>query len=158
MLTYTECQRIYSRSRGAFGARLAGNTYLTCRPGVSGTSDTFMVCFYVTDIILIHADGTYTLCTDGRRSATTKARLNEFSSARIGARRSIWYHTFNGLAYNFFDGMRLDAHGAPLNLDPRILAARERFDLADPVERKVFHDWLLDHAPESVDALSRVGW
>ena len=81
MLTYSEAQTMMASAQDrGYGKRrkLANNTYLYERMGTD-----YAIRLHSTDIITLHADGTYTLNTGGWDTVTTKARLNDLGPARI---------------------------------------------------------------------------
>ena len=72
-ITYAECAELCSRNKGADWFKLANNTYV--QPS-STCADSYEVKLHSTEIITVHSDGTYTLCTGGYNSITTCDRLN----------------------------------------------------------------------------------
>jgi hypothetical protein len=93
-------------SRGRNGRRKIGNnTYLY--PVDNGIA----VRLHATDVVVIHPDNTYTLKAGGWQTATTKARINEFSPARVSSHNGIWYVK----NIPFKDGMQVDENGNPIN-------------------------------------------
>jgi hypothetical protein len=95
-------------NRGRNGRRkVANNTYLY------PANDGIAVRLHATDVVVIHPDNTYTLNSGGWRTVTTKARINEFSPARVSSHNGIWYAG----EYPFVDGIRVDANGIAINAD-----------------------------------------
>ena len=89
-------------ARGPNGPRKIGNnTYLYPVDGGIG------VRLHGTDVVVIHPDNTYTLNSGGWQTVTTKARINEFSPARVCQRNGVWYVD----GFPFVDGMKVDAKG-----------------------------------------------
>jgi hypothetical protein len=72
-----------------------------------------VIRYHATDIIRLHPDGSATLNSGGWRWPTTKARLNDFSPARISQNKGFWY--IDG--HCFFDGIQVSAAGKVLNPD-----------------------------------------
>lgn len=70
------------------------------------------VKYHATDVVLAHADGTFTLKTNGYHTSTTKARINNFSPARVYQKSFEWFHV-NGAAFE--DGQHVDAAGTVLD-------------------------------------------
>lgn len=69
-----------------------------------------------TDIVTLHADGTATLDSGGWNTVTTKRKINEFSKARLYQRRRVWYiDGRDGKPVEFYDGIKIDADGFPIN-------------------------------------------
>jgi hypothetical protein len=75
------------------------------------------VHYQATDVVTYRPDGTILLCTGGWYSVTTKARMNEYSRARIYSDRGAWF--LSGptweTRYCFDDRMEIDADGKPLH-------------------------------------------
>jgi len=102
--------------RGRNGRKkLANNTYL------HETHEGVAVQLHNTDIVTVHPDDTYTLNSGGWQTVTTKARINEFSPARLGQDKGIWYlYVGAGAGWSkeripFVDGIKVNADGKPLN-------------------------------------------
>jgi hypothetical protein len=112
-LTYREAADLLATARNAdAGKPLANNTRLFKR------GDDYVIRLHSTDIVLIHADGTYTLDSGGWRTLTTKSRMNDYTPATIAQERGIWYvrnGSWDDPAAMYEDGMKVDANGAPLN-------------------------------------------
>lgn len=100
--------------------KLGNNTYLL------PAGDAFAVRLHQTDVVLIHADGTYTLNSGGWQTPTTKDRINEYTPARLHQAKGLWYNRDGSL---FYDGMTIDAAGHPLQ--PR------RADDTEKIKRQV---------------------
>jgi hypothetical protein len=83
MLTFDDCKIILGK-RSKKKLRL--NTTLSQKD-----DNTYVVCFYNTDIVEIRDDGTYTLNHGGWMTVTTKARINEYSPGYISQKNGVWY-------------------------------------------------------------------
>jgi hypothetical protein len=87
MLSYQDAQTMMARAQDrGYGPRrkLQNNTYL-----VERGSD-YAVRLHNTDVVTIHADGTYTLNTGGWETVTTKDRINGYGPARVYSQRGTW--------------------------------------------------------------------
>lgn len=97
MLTYDEAQTMMRKARNG-QRKLANNTYLRHASGqpdregnsLGGAGD-YAVRYHGTDVVIIHADGNYSLNTGGWYTYTTKDRINRFSPARVWSERGVWY-------------------------------------------------------------------
>lgn len=103
MLTYESCKNILSKRDTK---KLANNTYLRKE------ENCFVVKLHNTDIIKIYLGNIYELNTNGWQAATTKARLNEFTPARIYQKRGIWYLGKEDIP--FFDSIVVNSQGEPV--------------------------------------------
>jgi hypothetical protein len=106
MLTYSEALRML-KSRAS--KKIANNTCL-----VRLEDGTIAVRLHSTDVVVLHADGAYTLQSGGFKNATTKARLNRFSPAKVFQQAYRWY--IGSKENEFRDGMIVDASGKELSL------------------------------------------
>lgn len=88
--------------------KLANNTYLIRK------DEDVAVRLHNTDVVTIHANGTYTLNSGTWRTLTTKDRINTYAPVRIHQEKGVWYMGDGSL---FYDGMVVDADGVPL--EPR---------------------------------------
>lgn len=96
----------------------------------------FVISYHNTDVVTMHEDGTYTLRNGGWQTNTTKARINEYSPARVFADKGLWYvqnakyvlGDYNGIDNRslFEDGMKVDDSGRPLNITKGLQKATER--------------------------------
>jgi hypothetical protein len=120
MLTFEKASTMIRRGDSK---RLSGvATYLYKRD-----DDTYAVRYHRTDVVLIHRDGTYTLNSGGWQTATTKARINEYSPARLYQSKHEWY--IEGKR-PFHDGVKIDSQG-------RVISASG--DPISEVEANPFH-------------------
>jgi hypothetical protein len=88
MLSYHEAQTMMARAQDrGYGARrkLQNNTYLHAR-----SNGDYAVRLHSTDVVTIHADGTYSLNTGGWETVTTKDRINNYGPARVYSHRGTW--------------------------------------------------------------------
>lgn len=93
-------------ARGRNGTKkIANNTYLV--PLEDGA---VAVRLHDTNVLTILPDNSYILNSGGWQTVTTKARINEFSSARLCQKNGLW--TVSGIP--FYDGMKVDAMGNPI--------------------------------------------
>ena len=112
-LTYENAMDLLYRGRNG-KKKLTHNTYL------HETQDGVAVKLHNTDIVTIHRDDTYTLNSGGWQTVTTKARINEFSPARLGQDMGIWYlYVGQGAGWSkervpFHDGIKITANGKPV--------------------------------------------
>ena len=58
-----------------------------------------------TDVIVYFADGKIMFDSGGWRAPTTKARMNEFSRARVSQSRGTWEISIDGVTANYADGI-----------------------------------------------------
>ena len=58
-----------------------------------------------TDVIVYFADGKIMFDSGGWRTPTTKARMNEFSRARVSQSRGTWEISIDGVTANYADGI-----------------------------------------------------
>jgi hypothetical protein len=87
MLSYQDAQTRMARAQDrGYGKRrlLQNNTYLVQR------GEDYAVRLHNTDVVTIHADGTYTLNTGGWETVTTKDRINGYGPARVYSHRGVW--------------------------------------------------------------------
>jgi hypothetical protein len=116
MFTFEEARNHLARGRRGFSRPLGNNTWLE----VDG--DDFVIRHHATNIIRIHENGTYTLDVRGWQSVTTKARLGEYSPARIYSLHGTWLVQVpadmqrEGQVLAYRNGMTFDATGRPLNV------------------------------------------
>jgi hypothetical protein len=116
MLTYQEAKAILDKSRNG-QKKLENNTYMMFLPG--GPLD-IAVRLHSTNVVTLHADGTYTLDSGGWRTVTTKDRINKYApldpSRHVYQLKGQWYidsdcvgsdHNFYRIP--FFDGIRFCA-------------------------------------------------
>lgn len=104
MLTYAEADKLLGKR---VTRRLSNNTYL--RRGQLGE---LIIELHGNPIIVLFGDGSYELSSCSWRTVTTKARLNEFSPARVYQEKGKWYvgmSSFTGGRVIFTDGIRVTA-------------------------------------------------
>jgi hypothetical protein len=104
-MNYSHAADLLSRGRNG-QKKIANNTYL------HSLNDGIAIKFHDTDIVVIQPDGTYLLQIDGFQTVTTKARINEFTPARITQKGGLW---FMKDGTTFKDGVIIDEKGQPLN-------------------------------------------
>lgn len=93
--------------RNAQRRKLANNTYAERR------DNAIAIRLHNTDIVTYHKGGAITFNSGGWHTAPTKARMNEFSPARISQLRGVWFITMpGGPEVVYIDGMTFDPkHG-----------------------------------------------
>jgi hypothetical protein len=101
MMTFTKAANLMQKARNG-RRKLGNNTYLHALD-----ADTFAVRLHNTDVVKIHADGTYTLTTKGWQTVTTKDRINNYSPVRIHQKAFVWYVGDK----EFVDGMKVNENG-----------------------------------------------
>lgn len=87
-LTHAQAKDLIRRGRNG-SRRLGNNTYL-----YPVGADDYAVRFHATNVVTIHADGTYTLNTGGWDTVTTSQRINDYGPARVSSQngeRFIWH-------------------------------------------------------------------
>jgi hypothetical protein len=105
--------------RGLDTKKIDNNTY------VRKDGNCFVVKLHNTDIIKVHPGNVYELNAGGWQTVTTKSRLCEFTPARIYQKRGVWFLQDET---PFFDGIRVDENGNPINVDsaPSNLVERKK--------------------------------
>ena len=72
---------------------------------------TIGIKLHATDVVVYHQDGRVVLNSGGWRTVTTKDRINNYSSARIGQCKGVWtLHGHNGAV--FADGLTIHPDGS----------------------------------------------
>jgi hypothetical protein len=118
--TWQQARDLVESPRRKGRARIARNTWLVRskwhEPGGYG------VLLHGTEIVTIHADGTYAIRALGWRTVTTKDRLSRFAPVYIRSQWGEWWIANSSwrIIAKFEDGMRVDAGGVPV--DPNRLA------------------------------------
>ena len=133
MLTYSQARsRLGNRQK----VKLENNTYLEPLD-----ANTVAVRLHKTNIVLIHANGTYTLNTGGWDSVTTKDRMNRYSPVRLYSENKVW--KVGDVGYK--DGMVIDGTGAVVSggLVLQKKKPRQDIELSDERSRKRRLDLLL---------------
>lgn len=87
-----------------------------------------------TDVVIYHPSKRITLQTGGWQSATTKGRINEYTSARIYASKGIWY--FQG-GILFRDGATIREDGSPIRAKGDAVKQRTEEKAIRSLDRKV---------------------
>lgn len=88
------------RGKSGKASRKIGNNTI----GVIHDDGSVGIILHATEVVRIHADGRYTLNSGGWQTATTKARINQFSPARAYSNRRVWFVCGN---IRFQDGMTI---------------------------------------------------
>lgn len=83
MITHSHAAELIRHGRNG-RKKLQNNTYLEQR------GEDFAVQLHSTDVVTIHADGTFTLRTGGWDTVTTKDRINNYGPARVWSERGTW--------------------------------------------------------------------
>lgn len=105
-MTHAEAASLFATARNPeAGKPLQNNTRLFKR------GEDYAVRLHSTDVVTIHADGSYTLDTGGWRTVTTKDRINGYAPVRLGQDKGVWEIGFQGVTYAFNEGMRLYPNG-----------------------------------------------
>ena len=100
MMTYLEAEATFAKARNkSAGKFLQGNTRL-----IKLENGDYAVLFHQTEVVTIHADGSYTLRNDGHWTKTTKERINEYSPVHVYQEKKIWYIE---KGVKFYDGMKI---------------------------------------------------
>lgn len=102
-MTHNEAKRLFATARDKNAGKPLGRNARLMKRG-----DDYAVRLHQTDVVTIHADGTYTLDSGDWRTVTTKRWINEHTPARLYQRKGAWYF---GLAVEYHDGVRIDANG-----------------------------------------------
>jgi hypothetical protein len=87
-------------------SRKIGNNTL----GVIHENGDVGIILHRTEVVTIHADGTYTLRSGGWRTVTTKDRINTYCPFRVSQTKFVWSVRCGGEDMPFEDGMRLHPH------------------------------------------------
>lgn len=136
-LTHHEAAALLAKKRGDKSrAKLCNNTYL-----IALDNGDFAVRLHRTNVVTIHADGTYTLRNGGWQTVTTKDRINGYSPARLYQEKNEWWvHIPGAGAYwsdttqraEYSDGMRVDALGHPLDCEIQTRTIKRRKPKSEP--------------------------
>jgi hypothetical protein len=79
---------------------------------------TIALRYHGTRVVDYRSDGTFVLRSGGWHTSTTKARINDFSPARLYQLKFNWYlATPDGKRADFEDGMVIDGSGKPVTHD-----------------------------------------
>lgn len=117
MMTHEKAAQVLGTARNQNDGKPLGRNTRLFKKG-----EDFVIQFHRTNVVTIHADGTYTLNSGGWQTSTTKERINEFSPVRIYQKSFAWYvmPAYNprlvenekpSLPPTFEDGMRVDHAG-----------------------------------------------
>jgi hypothetical protein len=68
-----------------------------------------------TDVVTKHPDGTWTLNSGGWKTLTTKDRISTYAPCNLYSDRGTWYVSGNGERVAFYDGIKLNENGRPLD-------------------------------------------
>ena len=133
-LTFDQADRILDSCPHLDCRKLTNNTYLRRLP-----DDDLAIKLHATDIIILHADNTYTLFSGGWQTVTTKERINRFTPARIWQKKFVWYMWPDDTP--FYDGIKVDAHGKPILVEDNQAAAAvaEQDYLEKMINRMIGH-------------------
>lgn len=109
--TYPALRRFVEEGRDGSRRRIAHETYAVLH------EDRVGIVYHATEVVSVHADGSYTLNSGGYRTATTKARMGEFTPDGVSVYQSKheWFVRLNGWGeagqtFPYADGFRL-VHG-----------------------------------------------
>jgi len=116
-LTFAQCEELVKRGRDGT-KKLDNNTYLE-----RIDDNTFGVKLHSTFVVEINRDGTYKLESGGWQTPTTKARINDYSPARIYQAKGIWYLSNN---QTFEDGCIINAEGVRIDKASESVEATEK--------------------------------
>lgn len=115
-MLYHEAESLFRKARNKDrGARLRGREG---RTRLVKTERGFGIRYCDTVIVEILQSGEYILNSGGYRTVSTKAKINEFSPARLHQSAHVWYlYTGEGSQpVPFQDGIEVDAEGKPKNV------------------------------------------
>ena len=101
MRTFTDFQRLSETRK----RKLANNTYLVVRDDGG-----FGIRLHATEVIIHYADHII-LNSGGYQTVTTKARMNDFSNARVFSENGVWIISWQGKTYAYADHMELFDNG-----------------------------------------------
>lgn len=141
-LTATDC---FSSARyPEKGKPIANNTRVFRR------GEDYAVRLHATDVVTFHPDGSFTLDSDGWRTVTTKARMNDYIPAgRIYTVSGVWYFISRREDERvvYFDGIHISEDGRVLNPE-RAPVDLERYG---KMLTKSFHKYVNGFAKSAVD-------
>lgn len=108
-MLHSRAAELFATARDKYaGKPLENNTRL-----VKLENGDYAIRLHWTNVVVIHADGTYTINSGGYETATTKDRINGYSPARVFQKDFCWYVAnpdYNRFV-NYHDGIRVDAQG-----------------------------------------------
>lgn len=136
-MLHTEAATLFATARNKWNGKPIGNNTrlhrLIMEDANGVQEEEYSICLHHTNVVIVHADGTYTLNSGGWQTVTTKARMNEHSPAHVFQRKGKWYlmpsrlENFPGESYGigypdrdatpipFHDGIRVDSMGNPIS-------------------------------------------
>jgi hypothetical protein len=97
--TYQEAAALLGKRKSR---KLANNTYI-----VRDTDKQITIRLHNTFIVTYLSGGKVILDSGGWKTVTTKARMNEYSPARISQERGLWTLHYNGAESVYYDGITL---------------------------------------------------
>ena len=97
-MTYTSLNEKLT-GRNTQSRKIGNNTYAVRKERA------IAVKLHNTEIVTFHQDGAITFDSGGWRTSTTKARMNEFSPARVLQARGVWTISIDGQSANYADGI-----------------------------------------------------
>lgn len=102
MMTYEKAVATLQAGRKKTERKISNNTILH-----KIDDATVAIKLHQTDIVTIHENGAYTLNSGGWRTVTTKARINEYTPARLYQSKNVWYIG----SVEYADGIKIDSEG-----------------------------------------------
>lgn len=87
MLTYERAKSLFDTARNPDAGKPLGERGTILRK----EKNDYVVSYHGTPVVTIHPDGTYTLRVDGWHTLTTRKRINDYSPARVCAKRGVTY-------------------------------------------------------------------
>jgi len=125
-MTFDMAKGLFAKRRkGSHVKRLPGRStimYYSIEPAGKYNVAAFCIKYHWTTVLKIREDNTWVLNSGRFRTVTTKARINEYSPARVYSHRGKWYlwpYTSQDLdlfgridrGQEFFDGMMINRDG-----------------------------------------------
>jgi hypothetical protein len=104
-MTHADAVRMVRGKTNKTSRKIGNNTY-----GIIHDNGDVGIVLHSTEVVTIHADGTYTLRSGGWRTVTTKDRINTYCPYRVTQRKGEWSVSYwNGHSHSdsieFEDGM-----------------------------------------------------
>lgn len=100
-------------------------------------NNSIAVRYHQTNVVVAEDNGNIVLNTGGWQTSTTKARINEYTNARVYQKKGSWYL---GTGQVFFDHIIITNEGVPLPTFAQTLVASQGAGPRCPD----CHDWLTD--------------